>query len=361
MGTLRVRTDLIEDAHGQVPFTVGVIDPGKPFVHVLDEFSLAVLLQEFDTAPDFIDYLMARERFLTDKTMTVSAAGEEQLAAAYLLNINGDEHWFLPPAADSQGLDLVVFDETHFDGLRGRQEYRRKKEADAPSYVWDEIIERFIRLGDPKVIHPDFEQDKRSTEEGLRLIASETRFRRRMLVNALRGVMTAAAANPGRSRARVSAAEEDGERVYVFLVVPKPSGEEYQAYREHRVAMLHAYCRCAKLKFPAAKTFIGLAFDHPVKDYEGLSEDLFVYQCDDLSEDERAETERHRVELGILGDGLQTTHVHDDEFPQETALNHPSGTADILDGDRLGSKREHRKKHKRTITKASRRRNRRKK
>ena len=160
---------------------------------------------------------------------------------------------------------------------------------------------------------------------------------------------------------RSSASSQDQERVYVFLVVPKPLGEDYQEYRKHRVAMLHAYCRCAKLKFPTATTFIGLGLDHPVKDYEGMSEDLFVYQCDELSEEERTELEEHRRELGILGDGLETTNVHDDEFPVETAPSDPSGIAGAHDRDRLGVRREQRKKHKRAITKASRVRTRRKK
>lgn len=92
LGTLLIQSDLEGDAHEKAPFTVGILDRSKPFVHVFDEFSLEFLLTELDTATDFVDYLIARERFLSDQSKLVHATGEEQLAAAYLLTMDGNKH-----------------------------------------------------------------------------------------------------------------------------------------------------------------------------------------------------------------------------------------------------------------------------
>jgi len=99
-GTLLIRTDVVGDADPHRPFSVGLGPTGKPFIHILDAAALEVMLREFDTASDFLTYLRARERFLGDSQRLVIAAGEEQLVAAYLLNMRGDDHWFLPTLKD---------------------------------------------------------------------------------------------------------------------------------------------------------------------------------------------------------------------------------------------------------------------
>lgn len=65
-------------AHLDVPFTIGWPSSKERFIHVLDEMTLDVLLEELDTLPDLIAYLEAKERFLTAAPF-VSVAGEEQL------------------------------------------------------------------------------------------------------------------------------------------------------------------------------------------------------------------------------------------------------------------------------------------
>jgi hypothetical protein len=110
-------------------------------------------------------------------------------------------------------------------------------------------------------------------------------------------------------------AAQDPERVYIFIILPRRPEESYDKYRQHRLAVLHAYCRCAQLRFADATTFIGIGMDHPVKDYTGGSEDLFIYRPKALTEAERQEVEKFRSELGILPDDLEAWHSHDDEFP----------------------------------------------
>lgn len=360
LGTLQIRTDIVGDADPHRPFSVGVGPAGKPFVHVLDEFALEVILREFDTACDFLKYLDARERFLGNPDCLIIAPGEEQLVAAYLLNMQGHNHWFVPvPGAGEEEPDLISFDESFFESLQNRPEYRAKKEADRSSYIWDELIEHFIRLGDPNLAGEHFKQTSQELEEGLRIIASESRFNRRVLTRALRDAVAKAGERQGRRLARVVTSEQDLERIYIFLILPRRPKESYAEYRQHRVAMLHAYCRCAQIRFPDATTFIGIGMDHPVKDYKGGSEDLFIYRPRVLTEPERQEIEKFRSELGILPDDLKAWHSHDDEFPSAPAAPvHPPLGGDVNAGTR---QRARDRKRKRKLVKEARRKNHRKK
>lgn len=129
LGTHQINTGIVGKDHHQHPFTVGIVEPRKKFVHVFDEFSLEVVLRERDTAADFIAYLEAREEFLTSGTIVI-AAGEEQLLAAYMTNMRGGEHWFLPPQDGESIPDIIWFDESHWPGLHERPEYKAKKVAD---------------------------------------------------------------------------------------------------------------------------------------------------------------------------------------------------------------------------------------
>jgi hypothetical protein len=360
IGTLLIRSDIAGDADPHRPFCVGRGPAGKLFIHILNEFALEVILREFDTASDFLTYLKAREQFLGNPELLVIAPGEEQLVAAYLLNMRGDDHWFIPAPKDGEKEpDGVTFVESLFDSLQNRDEYRRKKKADRVSYAWDALVERFIRLGDPELAGPHIQQTNAELEEGLRIIASESRFNRRLLARALGDALAKAAAHPGKRLARIVAAAQDPDRVYIFVVLPKRPEDAYGKYRTFRLALLDAYCRSAQLRFPTATTFVGIGVDHPVKDYEGGSEDLYIFQPKALTEEERQEIEKLRSKLGILPDDLKAWHSHDDEFPSAPVA--PAGSLFHRDAKATIRQQARDRKRKRTLVKESRRKNRRKK
>jgi len=192
IGTLSISSDIVDQPDENRPLTIGVMSREKPFVHILDEIALEVVLAEFDTASDFILYLSAREKFLTQTTLTIQAAGEEQLVAAYLLNMKDDRHWFTPALSANDQPTLLVFADDHYTELLERPEYQRKKAEDKPSYAWDKIVENFIHLGDPGLLKIPIEHSDSDLEKGLRFLAAESRFRRRVLTSALRGAFEAA-------------------------------------------------------------------------------------------------------------------------------------------------------------------------
>ncbi|PWB41502.1 MAG: hypothetical protein C3F19_05750 [Rhodocyclales bacterium] len=354
-GTLQIDTSIVGDAHGRQPFTIGVLDRSRNFVHVLDEFSLEVVMNELDTITDFVQYLNARESFLSSTAVVVRTAGEEQLIAAYILNGGGSKHPFIPDAAGPKMPGLVIFDESHYPSLIKHPEYQEKRRQDKISHAWDDLIERFIRLGDPKLVHPGFEQPNHETEKALRIMAAEPRFRRHLLIESMGEMLAAALEQPGRRRARLFSTREQPDLVYIFLAMPKLKTESFVEYRRHRVALLHAYCRVAKLRFAHADTFVALGIDHPVRDYELSSEDVIVFTCHEYTPEERAEAEYFQRETGILGDGLSMKEGYATKFPVINSSQSKQGPKKIKRADSL----RRQKKRKAKLAKAARRMNRR--
>ena len=315
-GSFGVCSSLEGNAHLTAPFVIGLPEPSKQFVHVFDEGTIELLMSEFDTAIDFIDYLKAREALLGRRGTNVTAFGEEELMAAYLrtMDESGMRHVFFNTPPEELLPDMVVFDGSHYNGLNSDPGYKRKKLADKISYLWDALIERFIEYGDPGLHERYVDQTALETEGGLRLLAAECRFRRRQLAESFIGALHRV--KPGDRLGRLVYGGEADETAFVFVIVPKRADESYAEYRQYRMSVLHAYVQTTRLKAELATTFVGIAFDNPHKDYEGGSEDLFVLSKDTWTEEELEELERRRQELGLWGPAMEYWRYRQDEFPQ---------------------------------------------
>lgn len=333
-GSLLINTGIEGQQHEETPFTIGILDRSKHFVHVLDEFSLEVVMDEMDTITDFVEYLTAREQFLVDPAISVWAEGEEQLVASFLSNTRDDRHAFLSAntlacistGAGDQRPCTIFLDGSHYPALLSRSEYKAKRRRDARSRrVWDELLERFIQTGDPRIAHPDIDQTAHDTEEALRVMAAESRFRRGLITDMLGEMFgIAQGLDPTRRYARVFASPELRDNGYVFLMVPKSAEESYEDYRRYRVSLLYAYCAVAKLSYPEINTFVGIALDSPVRVYAESSEDVIIYQRETLTPEEAVEAEGFQREFGILGSHTKTRGVHRTEFPSEPNVIKPS-------------------------------------
>jgi len=316
LGSFALDSSIEGDAHLGEPFTIGLPDPGKHFVHVFDEVTIELLLSELDTAADFLDYLKKREALLGRPGTQVRAFGEEELMAAYLRNMNADEteHVFFDVPPDEGVPDLIMFDFGLFDALAEDPAYRRKKQADEISYEWDALIDRLVRYGDPGIHSAFANQPVSESEKGLRLMAAEPRYRRRQLAEAFIGALRRA--ERGKRLGRLVYGGVAGETVYVFVVAAKKATESYDEYRRYRTGLLSAYVQTAKLKAPLGTTFVGLAFDNQTKDYPGGSEDLFVLSKEEWTDQELAQLEAMRQEFKLWGDAMELSRFRQDEFPQ---------------------------------------------
>jgi hypothetical protein len=316
LGSLRIHTGQIGS---EEPFSVGLIDGPQSIIHVLDEFNVDLLLRELNTVFDFTAYLRAKERFLTGRDIVISVPGEEQLLAIYLtkLNSKGEHDIVLPQLEKAKDLpDFIALDESFWAPLRTEEPYIAKKEADKISYVWDDLINRFIDYGDPSILSnipvPNVDSD---VEPALRVMAAESRVRRRMLGSSLIDFLKKAP--PDKAFARLVHSSTHPENAYVFLAEPyRNDFATYDDYRRFRVARIAAYCHVAPLKAPGAKQIIGIALDSPSGN--GGSEDLFGYSFEEFTEDMRNEALRLQSELRILQpDNLKEHGGWEDEFPRK--------------------------------------------
>jgi hypothetical protein len=114
-------------SRGEVPISSSPTDKG--FVHVMTDTSFTDILTELDTITDLVNYLVAKEE--KNCAIIVTGGNESEIFAWYLL------HNQTFPA----DVDCVFLDGTNWEGLRTREDFKRKKEADRISYGWDALIE----------------------------------------------------------------------------------------------------------------------------------------------------------------------------------------------------------------------------
>lgn len=238
---------------GVQPFVVGRIDPNKGYVHVFDDTSLDIVMQARDTITDFVDYLSKKEALIEGNRL-LSAAGEEDLLAYYLKETNdAGEHDFVLP----NGPSVLSVQEGTWEHFERSPERKAQVEADRISYLWDRLIEKFIRHFFRNTYQFCSDPTYRGQERLLRFFAREPRFRRRFLAEALvelveKGVEADRAT-------RLITPTRPGDSYYIFLTIKKRPNQSEEDYREFRHRFLDAFCRVAKLKNPDAPGFVCFA------------------------------------------------------------------------------------------------------
>ncbi len=147
-------------------------------VHLFDSDNLEIVLTHLDTITDFTEYLTAKEATIT-KYDAFSYCGEEDLLAHYLYNYDKKrrEH-IIGPKDKTEPINGVMIGEGEWKDFVGSDIYARRREADRPSYLWDEIIQRTCQnaLEGTLLGHPLFEG-----QSAIHEMAKEPRFIRRAL------------------------------------------------------------------------------------------------------------------------------------------------------------------------------------
>jgi Uncharacterized protein conserved in bacteria len=285
--------------HEENPFHIGYIAENNEYIHVFDDFTLPLLLTNLDTISDFIEYLEKKEELLS--TRIVVACGEEDLLGHYLMN----ERSFALPAKDFQ---LVSFEEDIWSDYVELLEKTTKKKDDEVSYFWDELITQFSKhiMEDTQYYIPNHTSSKfADLENGLRELARETRFARRILSNSFIDFMSnnrfpTSQEGTGAYRAtRLFCFEQRPERAYVFLILERKIEQESNLeYREKRMHLLRACCLIAKTRIPSATTIIGIATEQ--LDCEERSEDFLALDATMWSEEDESEALKLQAETRLL-------------------------------------------------------------
>ena len=276
----------------KVPITYG--DFGKGFIHVFDEISFSIILQELDTITDFINYLSAKENIYESGVETPFLAGEENLLALYL---NSGRKF-------PSNYDSIMLDGDLWNYFKKKQEYKRKKEADKISYVWDNIINdigQYVLKG-----NLEFSNAPDQGELILRTMAREDRFARRMLGKSFIEFIRLSSQNKIRARMEQSPSGV----VYVFLATP------HIIERKYRSAELSTRCFIARGMNQNIKTVIGIATEKYKPGIGGHSFDLCYIYKPDWTEKDQAHMKSIQKESGFFLNSVKTK-VHEDEYPQE--------------------------------------------
>lgn len=274
------------------PFAIGAISPDDHYIHVIDDFTLDVVLNTLDTAPDVAQYLERKEAFIESGRLA-GVAGEEELLAYYLQRTDAEgNHSF----EIDQSLDFVVIDEGLWERFSNHPDRQAQVRADKISYAWDSLIDKFAEHTLSGTQYYSSGGSISDQEEGFRIIASENRTRRRLLSESLSEVLSRG--DTQLRAARVHGPFSAGDPYYVFLSLQWPPDKTEEDYREVRRGLLESYCLVVRSKFADADRIIGIATE-PLT-VRGRSEDFAYFDGTDWSEVSQIEALRLQKELGIL-------------------------------------------------------------
>lgn len=314
-GSLMLLTGLVGKAdHEKAPFHIGFPLESRRFVHVLDEMTVDLLLEELDTVPDLVHYLRKKEEFLERSDLVVSVPGEEELLARYMSTMRDEEHAFPRVPND---VNHAALPEGDWEVYRNSSQWKAKQKANEISYLWDALIEHqsgFIRSGSAITVLWQPAKDSVHHERVVRALAAQPRLARRSLSTDLHAAMQRS--DPGRMFARIKMTGRPPSQAFVFLTIPRTEGEDYEStYRPRRMYALMVYCHAIKEGMPTLKEAIGVASE-PFA--EGTaSQDFMHIDLTEMSGEELKEWRRQADELDILRPTTEVKPFRDSEpeFP----------------------------------------------
>lgn len=327
--------------HYDEPFHVGFPLESGRFVHVLDEMTVNLLLEELDTVPDLVSYLACKDAFISTPGVVVSIPGEEEILASYMLTLRDGQH----------ALPEIPKEATFFGLPEGDwREYARspqraaKREADKVSYMWDAIIEHhsnFIRAGTAITV-PIQSPDQVDHERIVRAMAQQNRLMRRQCGADLHYVLSRD--EPKGVFARIHMSGTPPERAFVFLAAKRQKHMTYEEYRESRMLYLATYCNAIKGDVPTLQEAIGVAAE-PFSDEEASFEFLYVDHSVPMSEEEQREWRATADELEILRPQTPVTARTGAarEFPMPFTFGSPPPNPFMSRAERRRAEREARK------------------
>ncbi len=295
------------------PFYFGDVNPGKTFVHVFDEDDIRSILNELDTAPDFLQYLSDREILIRNRFIPNSPR-ETNLLAEYLSNIDDKTGRFHFPRGWINGTTRkseINLDGDRYKYLKANSVYKDNRKYLSNSYRWDYLINLFTRdiITGESVQHSNLDSSVNGAEYALRCMAKENRFSRAYFSEVVGTALGKAAQKKQGKFVRFALPPEHAanqETGYVFLVLAYPTEFElergYEQYRETRTELLLAHCEVMLYMYKSLKRVVGVAFDQSpeVTGRSGGSEDLALVEVDEWTEERLQEAERIRAHYQIM-------------------------------------------------------------
>ena len=291
-----------EEEHLKSPFEVGQINPDKGYIHILNETSLEILMNELDTITDFIDYLQSKEKLILSNNM-FAAYGEEEILTAYLENAHNLEF----------NEENILIQEGIWNEHKASERYLLKKQENEISYFWDSIIEHFTKEMLSNNLVGQSKDNPLEMEIVLRFMASESRLQRRVLSKSFIDGLKITKGEP--SAKRYQKTEEDSNKAYAFILFNQPSDMSYNEYVKLREYMLYEYMMAVKSKEKYLKDIIGLARES--FDVSNCTYSLLYLNCSDWDKEQQLKAEK-LCEVGgyFKPDILTKTYSEEQEYPE---------------------------------------------
>ncbi|HEV3051879.1 MAG TPA: hypothetical protein VGX50_16345 [Longimicrobium sp.] len=266
------------------PFGVGVVRAKGHFVHILEGSVLEILLEELDTVSDFVAYLRQCEQAIASREVLVF---RELDLLACALETRGAYAW-APLELPSPSEDRTTIVEP---GLW--EEYDQsastvaRRESNRASYLIDRLIEHFHR----EYVAKRYLQASRPTyathEYALRLLASESRFGRRIIAAAFYEIWNEKDQHTFWATT-VESSEMEGVR-YVWLTYPPFPGNLPVSQVEAAILVhLQEHVFVARAFFPA-RLVIGIALPNPAAAKEAVLESVDITVLDGTKWDDEAQ------------------------------------------------------------------------
>lgn len=254
-------------------------------VHVFNRGFTEISLNELDTVQDFIEYLVAKEKFIdSEKSLTI-IGGEQDFLAFYLRNDRSFQRF--------DNTDHIIIEGELWENLKNDPQYKAKKKADEISYLWDSIINR---------AHEGSEEYEKVARE----LARPNRFQRRFLSKAIFDAHVLAHNEKKHDLFRRIMSGDDGV-TYCFLFQDDPEP------REKRKAMLNATCWVAKGKYKENKKVLGIATEKEIR--PTCSYDFAYMYFPEWTEEQQKYTEELQKKTNIFVNPI-IRKASEDEYPK---------------------------------------------
>ena len=173
-GSLQIDTRIVSgEKEPSDLFKIGKFSNAAGFIHVLDDVSLSIVMENLDTVQDFAAYLSEKEDWVSSGK-DIIAYGEEDVLAYYLGYTNEEGEHKISRNYKGKSIELT---KNYWYIYEKSAKFDNKKKLDKPSYVWDRLIEKNIK------------NIKDNTNGLYEIFASLSRLDRRHLANSLFEVM----------------------------------------------------------------------------------------------------------------------------------------------------------------------------
>lgn len=283
----------------QTPLRIGTVTKAGGFLHVFDAEALALVLAELDTINDMVDYLNAKA-LLAAAGKFKGAQAESDILAYYLHNGRS-----FPDADDDFVLELNLWAQ-----VESQAAFREGRRLNHEHRVWDRLIEVVTQRYVAEELEFGNELTMDDYERGVRVMAGEIRFQRRILSQAIeeralraRDVWVPSILPSAR-----------GDIFYVLLIGPGAPRDRYDEYRAKRSQELLLRCHAAKAVRPAARLIIGIGLDGAWQ--QGGSQDLIYLDASQWTDADMDRANQIRADLGYFVEGVMNErNLVADEYP----------------------------------------------